>query len=71
MNKLEKTLEDKRLFLGMTKIEFATKELDMTYPTYMSLIKHPESIQISKLNFVSNYLGVDNIQLIEMSKKEA
>jgi hypothetical protein len=71
MNKLEKALEDKRLLLGLTKAEFAFKELKMSYQTYQSLIKDPSSLQMNKINFVSNYLGVNNIELIDMAKKEA
>jgi hypothetical protein len=71
MNKLEKALEDKRMLLGMNKADFVAKELKMSYPTYQSLIKDPESLQIGKLSFVANYLGVNNLQLIDMSKKEA
>jgi hypothetical protein len=71
MNKLEKTLEDKRMLLGMNKSDFVAKELKMSYQTYQSLIKDPESLQIGKLSYVADYLGLNNLQVIELSKKEA
>ena len=71
MNKLERMLEDKRMLLGMNKADFAANELKISYRTYQVLIKNPESLQIGKLNSVANYLGINNLQLIDMAKKEA
>lgn len=73
MNRLEEIFENKRIDLGINKLDFVYNELGITYPTYQTLIgKHKDlsNIQINTLNKVSNYLGISNTELLKLAKEE-
>ncbi|MFA6874884.1 MAG: hypothetical protein WCR16_04695 [Bacilli bacterium] len=70
MNELEKKLEEKRIESGLSVANFAKDKLGITFVTYKSFLRNPESSQIVTMNKVSSYLGIGNLELIDMSKKE-
>lgn len=74
MNKLEEIFENKRINLGINKVDFVCKELGITYPTYQTLIgshKDLSKLQINTLNKISNYLGISNTELLKLAREEA
>ena len=70
MNKLQFILEQKRIDLGLNKLEFVRSQLHLSYQTYQALIKtlpkNVDKIQINSLNKVSKFLGISNSELIKL-----
>lgn len=72
MNKLQFILEQKRIDLGLSKLEFVKSQLHISYQTYQALIKtlpnnkNIDKIQINSLNKVSKFLGISNSELIKL-----
>ena len=72
MNKLQFILEQKRIDLGLNKLEFVKSQLHISYQTYQALIKtlpknkNVDKIQINSLNKVSKFLGISNSELIKL-----
>lgn len=74
MNKLEMIFENKRINLGINKVDFVNKHLKIAYPTYQTLIgenRNINNIQMDTLNKVSNYLGISNTELLKLAREEA
>lgn len=72
MNKLQFILEQKRIDLGLSKLDFVKSQLHISYQTYQALIKtlpknkNVDKIQINSLNKVSKFLGISNSELIKL-----
>lgn len=73
MTKLKRLLEDKRIDLGVNKVDFVSKHLKIAYPTYQTLIgenRDINNIQMDTLNKTSMYLGISNAELLRLAKEE-
>lgn len=73
MTKLKRLLEDKRIDIGVNKVDFVNKHLKIAYPTYQTLIgenRDINKIQMDTLNKISGYLGISNAELLRLAKEE-
>lgn len=73
MTKLKRLLEDKRIDIGVNKVDFANKYLKIAYQTYQTLLgenKDIHNIQMDTLNKVSSYLGISNAELFRLANEE-
>ena len=73
MTKLKRILEDKRIYLGVNKVDFVSKYLKIAYPTYQTLIgenRDINNIQMDTLNKISRYLGISNVELLRLARLE-